>query len=82
MIQARGGESARCSKARSETMSVTHPYSTAIVLDLQQLETTFLEGDFDEVCACVQTILDELFEGICWSVYDLACCDAIDHGLV
>lgn len=53
-----------------------------IVLYLQQLVPSLLYKHVDLCGACIQAVLQHLFEGGAWALDDLACSNAIHHGLV
>jgi hypothetical protein len=64
-----------------EAPGKTHRYTASIVLDLQHLETSFLELDSYHCRARIETVLHHLFERIRRPMNDLTRCDLVDHML-
>lgn len=58
-------------RSDSVKLTETNPDTTSVILYLQQLRSTLIDGDFDRSSSRVETILDELLECVCWPLDDL-----------
>lgn len=62
-------------------MTSAYPHATAIVLNLQQLDTALLYGDSDMTCAGVQAVLQHLLDRGRWALYDFTGSNPMHHRL-
>lgn len=58
---------------------MSYIYAMSIVCDLEQFQTTFFDEDFKGSGSSINSVLNQLLEGMHWSHNDLPSCNFVDY---